>query len=127
MRIEYLENTSNGNVIHLFDFSNDEIMEIKKLIDQLAQGEIDSVAMHEHALVDSTDNVHLTLQLGEDEGVHFDERSKQFICVLTPDSYENMSELIVSFAEHSLEMEGFEWLDETSDISLLISPSQEWE
>jgi hypothetical protein len=128
MKLEYLENTTNGNFLHMLDFSNDEVMEIKKLIDQMTRGRINEVVVHEHALINPIDNAHLVLKMGpRDEGIHYDQENKEFVCVLTKSSYENMSQLIVSFAEHALEMEGFEWLDETSDISLLISPSKRWE
>ena len=128
MKIKYLGETTNGKVIHLFDFSNDEVMEIKTLIDEMAEGKINRIAMHEHALVNARDNDHLTLRLGhENQGILYNNQNKEFTCALTKVGYENMSELILSFAEHSLEMEGFEWLDETGDVSLLISPSKRWE
>src|SRR5262245_28055469 len=127
MKIEFIRNSTNGPMIHLSDFSNDEVMEIKEMIDRLSAGEVQSVALHHHALVNPADNCHLTLKPGpENKGITYSRDESQFVCTLTKEHYENMSELIRSFAEHALEMEGFEWLDETSEIALLISPSKRW-
>lgn len=129
MKIEYIEETSGHKpFIRLYDFSNSEVLEIKKLIDRLIDGEVNEVPVHEHANINPIDNCRLRLRAGEENvGIRYLPQHKEFECVLTRPFYENMSQLINSFAEHSVEMQGFEWLDETSDISLLISPSGRWE
>jgi hypothetical protein len=127
MKIEYRKDTSNGPLIRLFDFSNGEILEVKQLLDQMTEGRVEVLPLHEHAHVNPLDNCHLTLRVGNsDQGILYKPDQSQFECVLTRSKFENMSQLLESFALHPVEKEGYEWLDETSDIALLISPSSRW-
>jgi len=73
--------------------------------------------------INPEDNSHLTfIPASEDKGIQ--RKGKEFECVLTKSSLSSISELVGSFAFHPAE--GYEWLDETSDISLLISPDRKW-
>ena len=124
MKIEFVKDSSNGPFIRLFDFSNAEVLEVKKLVDQLAKGTIESLDVHKHANINPIDNCHLTLKIGnESKGISSLGGQNDFVCELNKAGFENMSGLLASFALHPVEKEGFQWLDETSEISLLISPS----
>ncbi len=123
MKIEYAESPANGSLIRLFDFSNDEVLELKDMLDKLVQGEIKSLPLHEHCHVNPDDNSHLTFVLGNtDQGIT--RKDSEFICTLTPAGLSKMIEPVESFALHPVEFKGYEWLDESSNISLVISPSR---
>ena len=123
MKVEFLEKSQDGPLIRLFDFNEKEAAELKYLLDQLVDGKIKSLALHEHCNIDPKDNCHLTfLPQEKDKGVR--RRGEEFECVLTKSSLSSVSELVGSFA--FAPAEGYEWLDETSGISLLISPERRW-
>lgn len=123
MKIEYMEESQDGPVIRLFDFSPAEVTELKKLLDKMAKGEIKTLSVHEHCNINPDDNCHLTfVSSNEDKGV--EPQGDGFACTLTPSSFSGMSELVGSFAFHP--SEGYEWLDETGRISLLISLDRNW-
>jgi hypothetical protein len=125
MRIEYMKDSSNGPLLRIFDFSNAEVNEFKDLIDKLIAEEVQEVPLHEHCLINPNDNAHLRFKLGQNQGIR--NKGNEFECVLNKESYSNMVELISSFALHPVEFKGYYFLDETSDISLLISPDGEWQ
>jgi hypothetical protein len=121
MKIEYLEKSHEGALIRLFDFNEREVTEFKHLLDQLVDGKINSLALHEYCNINPRDNCHLTfLPAEKDKGVQH--RGSEFECVLTKSSLSGISELVGTFA--FAPAEGYEWLDETSPISLLISPEK---
>ena len=123
MKVEYLKSSQDGPLIRLFDFSSDEVIEMKRLLDKLVDGKIKSLPLHEHCNINPQDNCHLTfLPADRDKGIQGKEG--EFKCILTGSSLSSISELIGSFAFSPAE--GYEWLDETSDISLLISPDKRW-
>jgi hypothetical protein len=123
MKVEYLEKSQDGDLIRLFDFSEREVTEFKRLLDQLVDGEIKFLALHEHCNINPHDNCHLTfLPAEKDKGI--ERKGAGFECVLTKSSLSSISELVGSFAFSPAE--GYEWLDETSNIALLISPERKW-
>jgi hypothetical protein len=124
MKIEYVDNSTNGAFLRLFDFSQAEANELKNLLQDLADGKVDQVPVHEHCKVNPNDNAHLTFQKdGTNKGIH--RQGSEFICSSSNDGLYNIIELLDSFALHAIEHtnKGFQWMDETSDISLLISPN----
>jgi hypothetical protein len=123
MKIEYLEDSPDGSLVRLFDFNEKEVTELKNLLDQLVDGKIKFFALHDHCNVNPQDNCHLTfLPADKDKGVQLN--GSEFECALTKSSLSSVSELVGSFAFSPAE--GYEWLDETSNISLLISPEKRW-
>ena len=124
MKIEYLEDSQDGPLVRLFDFSTTEVTEFKRLVDKLVRGKVPSVVLHEHCNINPRDNCHLTFVTSkENKGIQ--RKGEEFECALTPSSLSSISELISSFAFHPAE--GYEWLDETSNIALLISPHKSWQ
>ena len=126
MRIEYREKSSNGPFIRLFHFSNKEVLEFKNLLKALADGKCSVIEMQNHKeVLDYDETFNLCFYVGtENQGIIRTEDG--FKCVLNKTAYSNMIELVSSFGLHALEAKGFEWLDETSGISLLISPDDKW-
>lgn len=123
MKVEYLKSSQDGPLIRLFDFSEREVREFKYLLDKLVKGEIEFLALHEHCNINPKDNCRLTfLPANKDKGIQ--PKGEDFECVLTKSSLSSISELVGSFAFSPAE--GYEWLDETSNISLLISPDKRW-
>jgi hypothetical protein len=123
MKVEYLKESQDGALVRLFDFNEREVAELKHLLDQLVDGKIRSLALHEHCNINSQGSCHLTfLPAEKDKGIQ--RKGSGFECVLTKSSLSSVSELVGSFA--FAPAEGYEWLDETSDISLLISPEKRW-
>ncbi len=123
MKVEFLENSHDGPLIRLYDFSNDEVTELKRLLDKLVEGGIDALPLHEHCNINPRDSCHLTfVSADEDKGI--ERKGAEFECTLTISSLGIISELVGSFA--FAPEEGYEWLDETSPIALLISPDKRW-
>jgi len=123
MKIEHLKESQDGELIRLFDFDEREVREFKILLDKMVQGQIESLPLHQHCNINPKDNSHLTfVPASEDKGVQ--RKGKEFECALTKSSLSSISELVGSFA--FAPAEGYEWLDETSDIALLISPDGRW-
>ena len=70
MKVEYLKESQDGQVVRLFDFNEKEVRELKSSLDQLVNGEISSFPLHEHCNINPQDNCHLTfLPASEDIGI----------------------------------------------------------
>jgi hypothetical protein len=120
MKAEYVENSTNGAFIRLFDFSQGEVKELKLLLESLVKGKIPSLALHEHCKINPADNIHLTFVVDEqNKGIY--RQGEEFISASSKDALSNIIELLGSFSLHAFETKGHQWLDETSKISLLIS------
>jgi hypothetical protein len=75
--------------------------------------------------MDPPEDICLTFYLGnQNEGIT--RTPEGFKCVLTKEAYSNMIELISSFGLHAIESKGFEWLNESSKLPLLISLDDKW-
>jgi hypothetical protein len=127
MRLEYLPNGSpDCPLIRLYDFDAMEATRLLHLVISLSDDSVGRIILDEQQEVTSVDGRKLTLVTNRsDHGVVRTRPSNQFECILTRTSWTHIAGLIEPFCGPGV-ANGFQWLDETSDISLLLSPSGSW-
>jgi hypothetical protein len=127
MRLEYLpEGSLDCPLIRLYDFDAAAATRLLRLVTSLSNGSVGRIVLDERQEITLVDGCKLALVAGgSDHGVVRMEASNQFECVLTPASWANVAGLIEPFCEPGAS-NGFQWLDETSDILLLLSPDGLW-
>jgi hypothetical protein len=127
MRLEYLPDGSlDCPLIRLYDFDAATATRLLQLVTSLSDGSMDRIVLDERQEITSVDGCKLVLVVsGSDHGVVRTETSNEFECVLTQTSWANVAGLIEPFCEAGMSS-GFQWLDQTSDISLLLSPDGLW-
>jgi hypothetical protein len=127
MRLEYLPDGSlESPLIRLYDFDAGEAACLLGLVTALSLGSMSRVELEERKEIISVDGCKLALVAStSDKGVVTMNKFSQFECILTRASWANVAGLIEPFCEPGLPNR-FQWLDETSDISLLLSPSGLW-
>jgi len=127
MRLEYLPDGSlDCPLIRLYDFDAAAATRLLRLVISLSDGSVGRIILDERQEITVVDGCKLALvAAGSDYGVVKMESSNQFECVLTPASWANVAGLIEPFCEPGAS-NGFQWLDETSGISLLLSVDGLW-
>jgi hypothetical protein len=127
MRLEYLPDGSlDCPLIRLYDFDATAATRLLRLVTSLTDGSVGRIVLDERQEITLVDGCKLALVAGgSDHGVVKVATANQFECVLTPASWANVAGLIEPFCEPG-SSNGFQWLDETSDISLLLSPNGLW-
>lgn len=127
MKIEFLPDGSpDCPLIRLYDFDTLQARRLQELILSLVEGTTTEVLLHEALWVRSVNLCGLVLQVLEgNQGVVQGSASRSFSCRLNRLSWQTIADLISPFCEHS-EAGTYQWLDETSAISLLLSPSGSW-
>jgi hypothetical protein len=103
-------------IVAITDFVAAEIVSLRSDVVRLASGNERSV------VVDG--EVHLTLQTGERDIGILDGRAPCLTCVLRPSAWRQVADLLEPFTEP--DQRGYQWLDETGDVKLLISRTGEW-
>lgn len=126
MRLEYLPDGSlDCPLIRLYDFDAAAATHLLRLVASLSDGSVGRIVLDERQEITLVDGCKLALVAGgSDHGV-VRMAANQFECVLTPASWANVAGLIEPFCEPGVS-NSFQWLDETSDISLLLSPDGLW-
>lgn len=123
MKAEYLPSGSpDCPILRLFDFEAAEVRHLTALCLSLASGSAERADIPAEAV----NGCRLTLRVGRwNEGVLNTDEPERFECVLTPDGWEGVAELAAPFCEEQ-EGQRYQWLDENSPVSLLLSPSGQW-
>ena len=125
MKLEFLASGSQDcPLIRLFDFDLPEVTRLRKIFEDLSQGALQTADLHNEPGIEPIDSCQLTLRVGNrDLGV---EQNGQlgFECVLTPDSWDWVRELVDPFCEGRTG--GYQWLSEQGKVSLLLSRSGMW-
>lgn len=126
MKLEYLPDGSDDCPLsRVYDFDPNQALELQRLVECLADGSRDNLSVHELPFVTSVDDCQLVFNVGErDLGIANINRNR-FSCLLTRASWENIVGLMGPFCIPETS-NGFQWLDETSEISLLLSPDGLW-
>lgn len=122
MKIEFLESgASECPLVRLFDFDRMQGEQLMSLVAALAAGtqtEVDlssfCTPIHNCTLVLVQSNYNRGIVSGTDH---------QFTCELSRDRWDEIAQLIAPLAES---VHGFNWLDNTSDIPLLLSVDGCW-
>lgn len=124
MRIEFLkEGSTDCPLLRIFGNEPYSAAKLAAAFRQLAKRETDTIAIHELPDFQPVEGCNLFARINsEDKGVRQVDRSS-FECLLIPETWERIAELVDPFTE-KLEGNRHQWLDETSEISLLISNSE---
>lgn len=125
MKIEFLAvGSPDCPLIRLYEFSPAEVGSLRELIKFLSSGSRESISLSEQPWIDSVEDCHLTLRLGDGgQGVRQSGPST-FECVLSVDEWFNVEGLLDPFCES--ELNGFQWLSRNGKTSLLLSHDGRW-
>jgi len=125
VKIEFLENGSDDcPLIRIYGYKHDVCLRIKRVFEQLAQGVTRELSLSDLKGVESVDGCRFIAKAGKrDRGVLHDERNV-FEWVLTPSTWDNVAGLIEPFCIPG--KGGYQWLHQTGDIGVLISPTGCW-
>lgn len=127
MKLEYIADGSPYcPLIRLYEFADIETAGLRTKVAELAQGSSISIALHDLNFVTPIDDCELVLIVADDDqGILASDSDSLFMCMLSQKTWEQIAGLIESFSK-SGGLSGYQWLDETSDISLLLSPDGSW-
>ncbi len=127
MKLDYLPDGSlDCPLIRLYDFGTSEAVKLYVYFYNLANGSSIKLALHQLDFIESIDDCRLDFVVaGRDRGIIKTDIANQFICVLDQESWKSVEDLIEPFCRDA-RSGYYQWLDETSDISLLFSPSGYW-
>ena len=127
MKLEYIADGSPYcPLIRLYEFTDIETSGLRTKIAELAQGSSISIALHDLNFVTPIGDCELILIVADDDqGILASDSDSLFMCMLSQETWEQIAGLIESFCKSGA-LSGYQWLDETSDISLLLSPDGTW-
>jgi hypothetical protein len=125
MKLEYIHGGSEDcPLIRFYDFKPTEIARLRRMVQSLARGSLKSISLDECEGVKAICGCRLTLRSGSrDEGIHATE-TDHFECDVTSSKWGEIDGLLEPFSESK--STGFQWLDESGPISLLISHDGRW-
>jgi len=121
MKIEYLhEGSPDCPLIRIFDFTTSEVLLLKEHIHDLSCDSAHTFAIHDMPGVNAIGALRFTFTVGNrDVGVKG--RMPDFRCEFTPSRWGEIEELINPFVV-SPSMGCFQWLDDSGEVTLLLSP-----
>lgn len=125
MKLEYIADRDvDTPLIRLYNFDSDEAVELYRLVSDLSAGRREHVALHGTRGFEAVDGCRLVLRVGSrDEGVvRLDDG---FLCTLTPTTWQEVAERVQPFSERA-NHNAFQYLDDTSEITLLLSVDGGW-
>jgi hypothetical protein len=124
VKLEYIaEGSKDRPLIRLYSFDQQELLRLREAVEALSKETVQSTSLHEQQGIEPVDSCELILRSGaRDLGV-LQTGPAKFECVLTPDTWGGVKELIDPFVESS---GGYQWLSEQGKISLLLSKSGSW-
>jgi len=133
MKLEFLDDISDGGrfqdivsdrLVRLYDF---DAIQATKLKDNIIEHILKANKALDLSSLDFIEPINCSLTFiisDKDEGLKSHEKNN-FVCALTPSSYQEMTLLIEPFCER--EIDGYQWLyDIDSPIDLLFSPGGTW-
>lgn len=103
-------------LVAIADFEPAEVVSLRSEVVRLATGETKSVLVG--------GEVELTLQAGERNIGILQSNVPHLTCVLRPSTWRQVADLLEPFTEP--DQRGYQWLDETGQVKLLISRTGEW-
>jgi hypothetical protein len=125
MKLEFLkEGSQHSPLIRLYEFDQAEVAELRRLVQSLVAGSLQSVRLDNQAWVTPIGGCRLLLKLNTwDEGIR-NIGPLEFECLLTADRWSNVEGLLEPFGKANVM--GHQWLSEIGTVSLLISPDGTW-
>lgn len=123
MQAEFLpDGAPDCPILRLFGFQAAEIARLQALCLNLANGS----ARQAEVPAELVNGCRLTLSVGHmSQGVVRSDQHGLFECILTSERWEEAATMLAPFCR-SKDKSCFQWLDETSEISLLVSQSGQW-
>ncbi len=127
MKLEYLPAGSQDcPLVRLYDFDTGEAVQLRDVACRFSKWSVDIVAVHDLPFVEPVDSCRLTLCVSKrNHGLSLLVAPSNLVCALSQCAWDNITGLIDPFCEAQAE-HGFQWLDKSGDISLLLSPSGDW-
>jgi hypothetical protein len=125
MKFEYLtDGLKNRALIRLYAFSREEVRDLKELLNTLAGGECQSVALQAQIWAEPVGGCSLTLRRGTwNQGIR-EVGPLKFECALSSSGWTNVEGLLEPFCES--DSPGFQWLTNYGSVLLLISQNGQW-
>ena len=125
MKLEYLpDGSTDHSLIRLYEFDQSEARQLRQLIESLATGDREVVALHNEAWVEPVGACCLNLRRGNRNHGIRQSRTLRFECVLTLDGWSNVEGLLEPFCES--DTSGFQWLTHDGRVALLLSKNGKW-
>ena len=127
MKIEFLADGSpDCPLIRLYDYDTQQIYRMYALLLDLAVGRVNNVSLQKALPEEAVAGSDLVLQAtDEDQGIVRDSTQGRFFCRLGYSSWQSVAERVLPFHSES-SAETYQWLDETSPISWLLSSNGLW-
>jgi hypothetical protein len=124
MKLEYLNATSRGRIIALYDFNTSEANQLRQVFADLASGAVTSVEVHAMPFIESVNDCRMTLQSGKRDVGIVAVGLNTFECTLRPLIWDNNEGLTQPFC-NSIEPNSAQYLDLPvySEIQLSLSPA----
>jgi len=128
MKIEYIpDGSSDCPLIILYGYEPDVTSRLRGAVLALAEGKVKSVSIHEIDGFDPVDALRLTaIASKRSHGVLPGDADNDFRWELTPTWWSNVEGLLSPFCTTDEWRNGHQWLDETSNISVLVSAGRAW-
>lgn len=125
MKLEYLlEGSDDCPLIRLYEGTRQDYKLLVSVIDDLLNGRKESVSVDELVGYNPIGNIKLEFVLSDTNIGIAQSTEDKFKCTLTRERWLKVKHLIVPFLN---ENEGkYQWLEESSNISLLISDTGKW-
>lgn len=125
MKLEYMADGSiECQLIRLYEFTESKAAELASNIEKLVQGEIISIALHNLDFITPVGGCELTL-IVSDFGSGIADSEDIFMCALSAEDLSQVAQSTRPFS-NSINAYKYQWLDETGEVSLVLSPSGTW-
>jgi len=126
VKIEYLhDGSSDCPLIRIYGNEPTLVKNLVDIFDRLSEGDRETVALHNLNGFEVIDNLKLFVSLGNKNlGIKPLKERNSFHCILVNETWAQVADLARPFCKR-IEDDRicFQWLDETSEISLLITTS----
>lgn len=127
IKLDFLpDGAENCPLVRIWGFVPAEARLLHEAVTRLAGGQTESAEVHSLTRMDPIDGCRLTLKVGqEDRGLYALTGENSFECLLRPHKWEQVADLIRPFCDEARPGTS-QWLDESGDISLLLSVNGQW-
>lgn len=127
MKLDYLpDGAEDCPLVRIWGFVPAEARFLHEAVTRMAGGQAESVEVHSLPGVEPINGCRLTLKVGqEDRGLNALSDEISFECLLRRHKWEHVADLIRPFRDEA-RPGYFQWLDESGDISLLLSVNGQW-
>ena len=124
MRIEYIDRRSpDCPLVRISETTLDECKKLTELFYALSTGELRGGAIHELSEHACAVGCQLIAKTGKRDMGMLQAGPNVFECILKKTTWDNVAGLAEPFSK---DLSGFQWLDDSSGIRLLLSPTGTW-